>query len=183
MINHHLFLNSILNRTFKVDCFGDEFYVNFLEGDIYELNKHLNSTNIKYPLIWMLTGYKIMDSNTTNGLTRYKDVLLLLITKGDKEDRYLKRYGNTFDTILYPMYEKIKSVFKRNSVVMTSNDNQLEAFPLNDWNQKNQRLSIYGEKAKPQTVVTNDIWDAVSLQTDLEISQNCISSKFLIKKI
>lgn len=89
MINHNLLLYSLLDRKFSIEFNQNNWTVNFTEGDLFELNKKLLKSDVKYPIIWLQSGYTVQDYVHGNKV----DLLncsFFLITKGDKHDFYKK---------------------------------------------------------------------------------------------
>jgi hypothetical protein len=162
----------------KIEFQGAEYLANFMEGDLFELWRVLNGSVQKYPIIWLQSGYEVEEShNVGNSFMKLKDVNFFIITKGDANDRYQKRFRTTFENQLYPLKDSLISRLKKSNGFTISDSFRHSSFPFNEIND----ASLGGMKLKPQTTTISDVWDAVYLQiSEIKINSNCYQ-KYLIK--
>ena len=170
MINHNILLDNLLDGTLKQSYNGREFTVNFTEGDLFEFTAALMDENTKYPHIWLQTGY-VVGEGTTDRETTLKSCRFFFITKGSMNDRYKKRFRDTYQNVLYPLLAKFKKLIKKQNGISISGDWNFTVLPLNDADELNSKDE--GRRRKPQTVTTGEIWDAIVLEIDLNISDGC----------
>ena len=175
MINHHLVLYDLLDRTMSVDFDGHSHVANYTEGDLFELTKKLNDSKTKYPIIWMQSGFNFQE-NQQSGLITLSNCKLFFITLGSLNDRYKKRFSTTYNDILYTLYEKFKKQVRKSDGVQILNENiEGKSFPFNDTTELNRK------DGTPQKTTINDIWDAFLLDgLSLKIDP-CHYENYLIK--
>lgn len=171
MINHNALLYSLLDKTITLSYGGSNWVVNYTEGDLFELTKKLNDSNTKYPIIWLQSGYRVERSKTSRKIT-LQSCQFFFITKGSTTDLYEKRYNDTYKELLYKLLMIFDEVARKSKGVSLSNTDNFTTYPFNDTSQLNWR--------KDQKLPITDIWDALELETDLEISTGCYP-EFLIK--
>lgn len=170
MINHNLLLDNLLYRTIEVKAGPQTYKANFYEGDIFELWKEINKSDAKYPIIWLQSGYNISESaNSGDSIITLDNVSFFLITKGDSNDYYKKRYKTTFNNMLYPLMDKFIKKLKMSKGI-TISDYDYITFPFNDISENDVR----GMKVKGQTTTIIDIWDAIYVKfPSIAINKNC----------
>jgi len=170
MVNHNEILRSLLDKKVSILYNGNSNLNTFIEGDIFEVWKVLNTSKTKYPLIWLQSGYTVKHTNLPGN---YKVVLencnFYLITKGDKTDFYEKRYGDTYQRMLYPLLERFKSLVSKSKGVVLGQDYEFITFPFNNQDGLNDKAN----KSNPQTATLSDIWDAIYLRVDISINGDC----------
>ena len=87
MINCNLILYDLFDKTINIDFFGDNFIVNYNESDLIELTRVLNSKVTKYPMIWLESGYRMVEPvNRGNKTLLLQGCRFFLITKGSQTD-------------------------------------------------------------------------------------------------
>ena len=114
MINYNLLIYEILDRKFQIKSWD----VNYAEGDLAELSKKLELSETKYPIIWLQTGYRVVEKK---GQLELNDCNFFLITKGDEHDLYKKRYQTNYQEMLYPLYDKFKQAISKSKGVSLLN--------------------------------------------------------------
>lgn len=173
MINHNILLDDLLEGTITQSYNGRDFTVNFTEGDLFEFTAALMDERTKYPHIWLQTGY-VVGKGQTERETVLKSCRFFFVTKGSVNDRYKKRFRDTYQNILYPLLSKFKKKIEKQIGLSISGDWNFTVLPLNDVDeiQSNQDSKRVGKK-QPQTTTTGEIWDAIVLEIDLTISEGC----------
>jgi len=165
MINHNLLIYDILDRKFSVNWGGNDWIVNFTEGDLYELANKLNESTTKYPIIWLQQGYsvrrdKMLQKTTLSGCRFY------FITVSDATTRYKQRYEKTYNEFLYKILLKFDKTIDKTTGLSASLSDDIRTFPLND-------IAQLSAAEKGEKIAIQDIWDAIELSTDIEISNEC----------
>lgn len=173
MINHHALFTDIFDRTIKVNYKNTDYLVNFTEGDLFELWKVLQSKKQKYPVIWLQSGYKVVQ-DIRGVKTNLIGLQFFFITKGSVNDYNQKRFVDTFQDLLYPLFnqflEKIRSI---NGLRFGRDEYSFISLPFNDVDELSARERDYGNKRITQTTTTQDIWDAIALNISLTIDNEC----------
>ena len=124
MINYNLLIYEILDRKFQIKSWD----VNYAEGDLAELSKKLELSETKYPIIWLQTGYRVVEKK---GQLELNDCNFFLITKGDEHDLYKKRYQTNYQEMLYPLYDKFKqAISKSKGVSLLNQDISFVSMPF-----------------------------------------------------
>lgn len=178
MINYNVLLNDLLDQKLEVNFNGGLFKSNYAEGDLFELWRELNKNSTKYPIIWLQSGYEVEESSIFgNRFITLNNLKFFIITKGDTNDYYKKRYKTTFNDILYVLKDKLINTLKVTGFILSDNFSHV-TFPFNDMSEAN----ISGMKVKPQTSTIEAIWDALYLNIpSLQINSDCFK-EYLIKK-
>lgn len=177
MINHHQFLHSFLDQTLNVVYQGQDYQVNFAEGDLFELWKVLQSKKQKYPIIWLQTGYNVINNIRGNRVELQK-LRFFFITKGSANDFYKKRFADTFNDILYPLFNDFINLINTTQGISLANDTfSFTSLPFNDLSEIATRTRDYGNKIRTQNTTTPDFWDAIVLDINLAIDPNCHNLK------
>lgn len=166
MINHNKILYKLLDKTISVDFIGKNWRVNYTEGDLFELVAKLNDSTVKYPIIWLVSDYNVVRKKQ-EGKTVLENCKLFFISKGSLTDRYEKRFETTYNEVLYKSLSEFDKLIRKRKGISASDTDSFNVFPLNDMNKN--------EKAKeiPQLSTVNDIWDALLLNTEISISDDC----------
>ena len=164
MINYNLLIYEILDRKFEINSWD----VNYAEGDLAELSKKLELSETKYPIIWLQTGYRVVEKK---GQLELNGCNFFLITKGDEHDLYKKRYETNYQEMLYPLYDKFKqAISKSKGVSLLNQDISFVSMPFNDVTELNSK----GKMAQKATI--QDIWDAIVIEgLNLRIKMDCYS--------
>lgn len=64
ILNHNALLYSLYDKKFTIEIDGNSWTNNYTEGDLFELWDYLRQKDIKYPIIWLQTGYSVeLDRN------------------------------------------------------------------------------------------------------------------------
>lgn len=168
MINHNLALYSLLDRTLKVNAYGEDWVVNYTEGDLFELTKKLNDSKTKYPIIWLQSGYKVR-RDALSDVSHLEGCRIFLITLGSTHDRYKERYGSAYDEMLYPILMGMEKRFNKAVGFRLDGESSFTTFPFNDTTELVRREA--GDKTYTQSTTTaGDIWDALLLEVNIEIN-------------
>lgn len=187
IINHHILLHSLLNRTITTLYNEYETLCNYAEGDLYELCKDLNKKcddtldNNAYPYIWLKSGYTV---ETTNTYTTLRNCWFFFITRGSKVDGNNRRFNDTYQDILYPLLNDFINVIntERGIDIHSYKDKEMvvkhASFPFNDLN---DLKNSYQGNGNDNLTTTSAIWDAISLNIDIRIDNTC-NRKFIIKQ-
>lgn len=175
MINHNLALYKLLDRTLSVDAFGGNWVANFTEGDLFELNKKLNDSLTKYPIIWLQSGYKVQ-RNLVTGTSTLVGCKFFFITMGSKHDRYLKRYDTVYSDMLYPLIVAAEKLISKTNGMRLASESSLTALPFNDTSE----LARADFATKGQRATVGEIWDAVLYEADLTIDECVFDSSLII---
>lgn len=181
MISYNLLLYSLFDRTFTVPFGGQDWAVNYTEGDLFELNKKLLLSETKYPIIWLQSGYRVKEG--ASGNIELNGCNFFLITKGDKSDLYKKRYETNYHEMLFPLYLKFKDKFRKTrGVEYTNAEIEFVTLPFNDVSELTARDGQYGRKRPPESATVPDYWDAMVINgLNIKISSDCFP-QFKIKK-
>ena len=171
MINHNLLLYSLFDRTFEQNFNGNDYTVNYTEGDLFELNKKLLLSTTKYPIIWLQTGYEILDSQMGNKI-ELQNCKFFLITKGDHHDFYKKRFETNYEGMLLPLYEKFKNIIRKTKgIEIITNPIKFVELPFND---VTGLTAKEGNKREPENATVTDIWDAIVINgINIKINEDC----------
>lgn len=174
MINHNLLLYSLFDRQFSVEFNMQCWDVNYTEGDLFELNKKLQLSNTKYPIIWLQTGYRVSEYVLGRKL-ELSNCRFFIITKGDKHDLYKKRYETNYQKMLFPIYEKFKKTFIKTKGIEILNDKiDFIELPFNDVSELTSRDGNYGKTRPPESATVPDIWDAIVIEgLNIRINEDC----------
>lgn len=181
IFNHHLLLEEEFDRKITVHFNSTDYVANFQEADLFELNKVLYSSKVKYPMIWLQTGYR-KEERTLGGRILLKNCVFIFITKGDQTDRYKKRFATSYNEILYPLLDKFLTKIRRSRGVFFGDDNySTVALPFNDVTELTARESRRGgiEKRVTESTPISDIWDALILDIDLMVNTDCYPDFFI----
>lgn len=179
MLNHNKLLYKLLDKTFTIVIGSKEWTNNYTEGDLFELWDYLSQKDIKYPIIWLQTGYDVKASNIQgNGRITLSNCRLFFICKGDENDQYQKRFDTTYTDMLYPLVAKFLKFMNRKSGIILSDDYTYKAFPFNDVNELLSRESNGKRNSEKATI--QDIWDSVYLELDIHLDKDCFQ-EFIIK--
>lgn len=177
MINHHALLNHLLDKTLEVNYKDKSYPVNFTEGDLFELWNVLKSKKQKYPIIWLQTGYKAIQ-DIRGQRTELSNLRFFFITLGSLNDNNDKRFIDTFQSILYPLFELfLDQIKKTNGISFNSDKYSFITLPFNDVSELASRERDYGNKKVSQTTTTADVWDAIVLEIDLALDNECSNIK------
>ena len=174
MINHNVLLHDLLdqNEELKTTFLDTDWIPNYAEGDLYELWIELQSKKIKYPMLWLQSGY-VVSENRLSRKVKLEGLKFFVITKGSQTDLYKQRYRTTYQNIVYPLKDKIIKGFEYGKGFTISDDTKFTTFPFNDISELNAKEARYGSYATRQTSTTPDIWDALLLEFDLTIDAGC----------
>ena len=106
-----------------------------------------------------------------------------LITKGDQDDLYKKRYETNYQEMLFPLYEAFKETIRKTRGISILNDTiDFTELPFNDVSELTARDGMYGRKRPSENATVPDIWDAIVIHgLNLEINEDCFP-QFKIKK-
>lgn len=177
MINHNEFLRVLLDKKIPIAYQGREWVANYSEADLQELWNVLQSSERKYPLIWLQTGYTVKQ-DVRGQKTHLENLRFFFITLGSSNDFYKKRFVDTFQEVLYPLFNGFLTKIKKTNGVSFDGDYYLfTTLPFNDVSQLQNRYSDYGNKVSNQTTVLPDIWDAIMLDISLSLDNECENIK------
>lgn len=176
ILNHNALLYELYDKKFTIEIDGGSWINNYTEGDLFELWDYLSQKNIKYPVIWLQTGYSVeTDIKEDRNRISLNGCKLFFICKGDLNDPYQKRFDTTYTNMLYPLLNKFLS-YKQG--VTLSDDIRYKTLPFNAIDGSGQLMndsSLKGQKASIQ-----DIWDAIYLEIDIHLDKECFP-EFIIK--
>lgn len=175
MINHNLALYALLDRTLSVNAYGSAWVANYTEGDLFELSKKLNDSKTKYPIIWLQSGYSV-ERNTLKKTSTLRGCKFFFITLGSKHDRYAKRYGTSYDELLYPLLVGVEKLLARTPGFYMADTNNFTTFPFNDTAELN-------DLSKKGTTVTGDVWDALLLETSITVDDCAFGGRIDIGRV
>jgi hypothetical protein len=135
-------------------------------GDKKELNaflkiKHTDRTRTPYPLIWLLYPYGENHSKTNvtvNGLS------LILATQTNASMGNVERMNKTFNKVLFPLLDNINKLFIRANITSYNEEFELTKYPnYSDNESADEHAGIF-------------IWDALKVDLDLTITDDCLKS-------
>lgn len=180
MINHNLLFYHLFDRKFDI-CNNGRWTVNYTDGDLFELEKKLTMSEVKYPIIWLKSGYTVSEPLLGKTVT-LSGCNFAFITIGDENDVYKRRYETNYQNMLYPLYIKFKEVFtKTRGIEIISETIDTVEYPFNDVTEIISRESKLGKKRESQSVAIQDIWDALFIDNlSITINEDCFP-QFKIK--
>lgn len=176
MINCNLILYDLLDKTIDIDFLGNNFIVNYNESDLIELTRVLNSKVTKYPMIWLESGYKMVEPvNRGNKTLLLQGCRFFLITKGSQTDYPKTRFSTTYNELLYTLKEKfIDKIRKSKGISISGTNFTSTSLPFNS---VSEVLTRYGsnnyDNDRERDNISTDIWDAIVIECDLLIKTNC----------
>ena len=168
VIKEFLVIEDILSQLFAfippfVNKRG-EFPVTFKYGDEQELTEFLsNNSNFKgkvYPLIWLVYPYL---ENHTRTKVESEQLSLILAVQGSASSYSEERMEQTFKTVLFPLCDSIKTIFKQSYVIDTGDNYEVLKYP-------NYSVSFGGESEQEEI----DRWDALKVSFSAKFNNNCI---------
>lgn len=166
MINHNLLMYELFDRTFSVNYGGKDWAVNYTEGDLFELAKKLNDSTTKYPIIWLQSGYTVQ-RDRMKGTVKLSGCRIFFITLGDLNTRYKQRFENNYNDFLYKILLKFDKIIERKTGINADLIDDITTYPLND-------VAALMEGGNEKATI-QDVWDAIQLSTDIEITNECFS--------
>lgn len=164
MINHNLLMYELFDRTFSVNYGGQDWVVNYTEGDLFELAKKLNDSTTKYPIIWLQTGYSVRRDRMKDTV-KLSGCRIFFITLGDLNSRYKERFENNYNDFLYKILLKFDNIIEKKTGITADLSDDFTTYPLND-------IAGMAAEAGEKTTI-QDIWDAIQLSTEIEITNEC----------
>lgn len=169
MINHNLILFDVLDRKITVNYQGADWVVNYAEGDLFELANVLldreRARETKYPYIWLQSGY-VVERDRIKGTVKLSGCKIFFITSSDLQTRYRDRFAGNYGQFLYKIIAEFdKLIMKTNGMEANLRD-EFRIFPLNNTDE-------FVLTATENKIAIQDIWDAVELSTDIEITEEC----------
>ena len=176
ILNHNALLYSLYDKKFTIEINGKSWINNYTEGDLFELWNYLRQKDVKYPVIWLQSGYNVqLSNNKGDSRVSLENCKIFFICKGDANDSYQKRFDTTYTNMLYPLLNKFLA-YKQG--VTLSDDYRFKTLPFNAIDGAGQLMndsSLRGQKATIQ-----DIWDAIYLEIDIHLDKECFQ-EFIIK--
>lgn len=168
MINHNLLMYELFDRKFSINYGNTDWVVNYAEGDLYELAQNLNEiaqgSEPKYPIIWLQDGYTVQ-RNKMKGTVKLLGCKVFFITVAvNVNERNKLRYAKTYNDFLYKLLIKFDKVIDKTPGIMTQLEDDFRTYPLNE---------AASELLEDQKLTIQDVWDAVQLTTDIEITNEC----------
>ena len=175
MINHNLLIEDLLSNKLCEKFNNKSFTANFIEGDIFEVWKVLQDKKTKYPVIWLQSGYRVVESRILgNDILRLENLNFYIITLGSLNDFNNKRYKTTFGEFLYPIKEKFINLLQTSKGIDLPDTYSFVTFPFNDMSELSNRTINNGKKIANQSVTIQDIWDALAIDLSyLIIHKDC----------
>lgn len=175
ILNHNALLYSLYDKKFTIEIDGNSWINNYTEGDLFELWDYLRQKDIKYPIIWLQTGYSVELDRNDKSRVNLNGCKIFLIRNGDFNDSYQKRFDSSYQNMLYPLLDKFLA-YKQG---VTYSDNiRYKVLPFNAIDGSGQLMndsSLRGQKASIQ-----DVWDAIYLEVDIHLDIDCFE-EFIIK--
>lgn len=149
-------LNLVLSKLKPVNGFQPIFKY----GDNKELKAFLRvkaQANKKpYPLIWLV--YPFVEEQKKNYVYIDK-ITLVLATNTNAQMLNDERLVKTYKGILIPLLEDMQKVFMKSNIIF-----------VKDESYKITKFPNYGENDQHEQT---DIWDALKVTVDMQISNNC----------
>lgn len=148
----------------------DEYPVVFKLGDQKELIAFLKNEkgNVSpYPLIWLVYPFIEVHSKTKVTL---ENVSFVLAVETNQEMFYEDRLEKTYKTVLLPLFDNIKELFKYANIISTDEVYSLIKYP-----------NYSGEDDGDEESKTTDIWDAIKITFSCSIIDYCLNKKALLK--
>lgn len=142
----------------------EEFEVRFKYGDQKELIAFLKSeigSDNPYPLIWLI--YPFIEIHSRNKVT-LNDVSLVLAVETNDSMFNEDRMEQTYKTVLFPLLNNIKTVFKRANIFNTDEVYTIIKYP-------NYSGIDDGEGDENKST---DIWDAIKVTFSCSIIKGCL---------
>jgi len=139
---------------------GNDYKVFFNWGTQDVLNKYLSLPDIqsRYPLIWLTNAEDSYKTGTN--YVRRDNVRLVLAMHSDKADYFNPEVFNTdYEVVLNPLLENVLNAIKRSSITRAGLDFKVQRLPNYSVNQNEATL---------------DVWNAITLDCSIEITDNCL---------
>jgi len=136
----------------------------FKAGDEHELLAFFNQSqgNTNYPLIWLELPFKEDHKNHNRQKLEVLNLSLILAVETNSSMVYSERLETTFKTILYPLLDNILDVMRVSNTLSYDGNFSITKFA----NYSDAQIGIDGEFA--------DIWDAIKLEVDVIINDDCL---------
>lgn len=134
----------------------------FSWGKKEELNRWVEAyKSDTYPLIWLLPENE--SHNTfANRVTRR--LVLILATLETRTELFNKqRYQGSYKSVLNPLTDYVIQALQKSSITRLVNANDVSVFKEPNYSERDENGSI-------------DKWDAVRIECEVEISNNCLTS-------
>jgi hypothetical protein len=150
---------------------GEFFNVKFSFGDDKELMNYLIEKRGEiYPLIWYI--YPTMETHKNNHVTISEAQFILAVKSND---HYLnqERFSTNYKNFLVPLFDNFIYLLKKSNIVNLNEEIKVVKFP----NYSNEKLPGNRESLKSsEKHKTFDIWDALKVTLDMQISNRCFKS-------
>lgn len=169
MINHNLLLFDVLDRKITVNYQGVDWVVNYAEGDLFELANVLldreRARVTKYPYIWLQSGY-VVQRDRQKGTVKLSGCRIFFITSSELQTRYRERFAGNYGQFLYKIIAEFDKRIMKTTGMEANLQDEFRIFPLNNTDE-------FMTAATENQTTIQDIWDAVELSTDIEITEEC----------
>lgn len=133
--------------------FGDEMHLNLI------LKRYSQDKRQLYPLIYNITNRTEQESRKNYANTRLQ---LVIATRNlHTEYKNTERWATSYNNVLFPLVINLDILFNKSQMFITDGEFELFEFPNYGNNKENE---------------TQDIWDALRLDTEIKITNNCLGS-------
>lgn len=134
----------------------------FKAGDEKELLAFFKQSQqvTSYPLIWLVMPYS--EDHVNRRRVELMDISFILAVQTNSEMLNAERLDRTFKPILYPLLDNVLDVLTIAST--TEYDGKFKV----------TKYANYSDEQTEQAGVEPDLWDAIKLNLDLKINNNCL---------
>ena len=150
-------LTTLFDNLPDLTVGGESFKPIFEFGDLKDLNKFLKQEVKKYPLIWLESGFN--ESFNEEGVSISPNIVIatygLNLSYSNRE-----KLDINFKTVLMPLLENVIKTFERSNIII-----------FNGSDCKITKYYNYGDESRHETT---DIWDAIKLEVEITIKDDCI---------
>ena len=157
-------LKNLFNKLPKMVIGQGTYEVQYGFGSHKDLLRYMNSQRkaqggVSYPLIWLQTP--IERDVRRDGLITLNGLTLILATLTTAAQSNVTRLETTFKPTLIPLYNNVLSILKGSGFTRILNEDT------------NTVTNYYNYGVDETEHQTNDIWDALKLELDITISEEC----------
>jgi len=149
-------LTTLFNDLPEIVVGNDCFKSIFEFGDVKDLNEFLKQEEKKYPLIWLESGFN--ESFNDEGVSISPNIVIatygLNTSLGNRD-----KLDINFKVVLIPVLELVLKTFERSNVVVFNGD---------------YKITKYYNYGDMEAHETTDIWDAIKLELDITLKDDCI---------
>jgi len=161
MIEPEKVFNQLITPLIESDDIGKYHY-----GNEDEVRRLFNLKAIKYPVVWFVMPYTAKDLIYKDRV-EVKDVKIILASSTRKEITNDLRNLDIYDTVLVPLYDKIKSLMLSSQLIDVDN-REISFTKIPNYHTKE-----VGTRANPQNRIVYDYWDVITMNFTATFKNKC----------